>query len=93
MQGGGIEESCRWARDEPLTASEALDMLGLLANRLSENERQRRGGAIACARTYINLCRNAKGVNAQVSKSCQVRGDRENRRVDIEVSAGKAFVP
>lgn len=94
MQGGGVEDSEAWDRNQPLTADEGLNMLNDLVDRLTADELNRRLGAIDCAETYIHVCRRAGGVTAPVRpKTCLVRGDRDNRRVDIQVFAGRAFVP
>jgi hypothetical protein len=42
---------------------------------------------------FIDRCDLAGGVSAQVRRSFNVSGDRQNRRVDIEIISGIAFVP
>jgi hypothetical protein len=94
MQGGGIEDSESWDRDQPPSAAEALAMVDALVNRLPGREQNLRADAIDTARTYIERCRTVGGVSAPIApKSCVVRGDRDNRRVDIEIFTGRAFVP
>jgi hypothetical protein len=66
-------------------------LLGLQA-RLPYREYLLRLNAVAAANAFINKCEVAGGISAQVSRSFMVLGDK-NRRVDIEVISGVAFVP
>jgi hypothetical protein len=92
MQGGGINDSEAWTLTRPLEANEGRAKLLALQARLPFRERMMRLKAIADANAFIDKCEVAGGVSAQVSKSFMVSGDR-NRRVDIEVISGVAFVP
>ncbi len=92
MQGGGINDFESWAQMLPLEARHGKAMLGALRARLPSRERAMRSKAIEAANAFIDRCEAAGGIHAQVSRSFSVSGDRENRRVDIEVHSGVAFV-
>ena len=92
MQGGGINDSEAWVQSEPLPASAGRAFLSALAARLPSREYQLRQSVIQQARSFIDRCEAAGGIDHPVSRSFLIRGDR-SRRVDIEVVRGKAFVP
>jgi len=93
MQGGGINESEAWAQALPVTAADGKSMLRRLQARLPARELGMRLQAIVAANAFIDRCEVVGGVLAQVRRSFNVSGDRQNRRVDIEVISGVAFVP
>jgi hypothetical protein len=93
MQGGGINDSESWAQALPLAAVTGRAMLLLLEARLPRRERMMRANSVAAAHAYIDRCEVVGGISAQVKRSFNVSGDRANRRVDIEVISGNAFVP
>jgi hypothetical protein len=76
-----------------LSARDGKAMLIALEARLPARERITRLNAISAASAFIDRCEVAGGIHAQVSRSFLVSGDRSNRRVDIEVHSGVAFVP
>jgi hypothetical protein len=76
----------------PLTAVDGQAMLRRLQARLPPRELGMRLQAIAAASAFIDRCEVVDGVPAQVRRSFNVSGDRQNRRVDIEVISGVAFV-
>ncbi|BFI44266.1 hypothetical protein YKD1_06850 [Yersinia pseudotuberculosis] len=91
-QGSSLEESFSWAQDTPITAKDALKGLDGLESGLSKKDRQLRKTEFEKARRFIENAENNGGVDAQVSKTFQVKGT-AHERVDIEVNSGKAFVP
>jgi hypothetical protein len=93
MQGGGINDSVSRAEAVPLQASAGQAALLILANRLPATERQIRQSVIDKARAFITRCEAVGGVTCPISRSFLVRGDRQNRRVDVEVHPGEAFPP
>lgn len=93
MQGAGINDSEAWVQSEPLPASAARAFLAALTARLPTREYQLRQSVIQQARSFIDRCEAAGGIDHPVSRSFLVRGDRAARRVDIEVVRGKAIVP
>jgi hypothetical protein len=93
MQGGGLNDSESWAQASPLLAADGKAMLLSLEARLPTREHAARLNAISAAAAFIDRCEVAGGIHAQVSRSFLVSGDRANRRVDIEVHSGIAFVP
>lgn len=93
MQGGGINDSGAWAQALPLTAADGQAMLRRLQARLPPRELGMRLQTIVAAHGFIDRCEAVGGVPAQVRRSFNVSGDRQNRRVDIEVVSGVAFVP
>jgi len=78
MQGGGINASEAWAQALPLEALNGKGMLLALQARLPYRERLIRLKAIAEANAFIDKCEVVGGMNAQVRKSFNVSGDREN---------------
>jgi hypothetical protein len=92
MQGGGMNDSESWAQASPLLAADGKAMLLALEARLPARERAARLNAMSAAGAFIDRCEIAGGIRAQVSRSFLVSGDRANRRVDIEVHSGVAFV-
>ena len=93
MQGGGINDSESWAQALPVTATDGKVMLGRLRARLPPRELGVRSQAIVAATAFIDRCEAVGGIPVQVRRSFNVSGDRQNRRVDIEVISGVAFVP
>jgi hypothetical protein len=91
-QGSKLEVSFSWAQDTPITAVDALAGLDSLESGLSKKDRELRKGEFEKARKFIRDSERSGGVDAQVSKSFHVKGT-AHERVDIEVIAGKAFVP
>lgn len=89
-QGGGIEESEPWADPVPLPCENGLAKSNTLESGLPRRERQVRAVAFNSAREFMRRCEENKGTGV-TSKSYPVRDDK-NRRVDIEVRSGWAFV-
>jgi hypothetical protein len=90
-QGGGVEESESWAKDEPLTLEEGLEYLETLKNKLSKTDYEQRAKEFEKAEKFIRQAGENGGVDAQVSKTFKVKGTRDVR-IDIEVISGTAFV-
>ena len=91
-QGGGLEESESWAQDEPLKLSIALSLLEKLKNKLSPKDRKIRKKPFSKAERFVNTAGQNGGVFARLSRTFLVKGSKD-KRVDIEVLSGKAFVP
>jgi hypothetical protein len=95
-QGGGVEESIPWAQASPPTDADGYKMLVDLRNRLLPSEQRHRETAFAEARAFILRASQEGGVHAiprAVQKSFPRKPLPDNRRVDIEVRKGSAFVP
>lgn len=87
-----MNDSESWAQALPLEARDGRAMLRALQARLPNREHLLRSKAVVAANAFIDKCEIAGRISAQVSRSFNVSGDRD-RRVDIEVSSGVAFVP
>jgi hypothetical protein len=92
MQGGGLNDSESWAQALPVTAADGRALLGRLQARLAPRELAIRLPAIVAAHAFIDRCELVGGISAQVRRSFYASGDRQNRRVDVEVIRGVAFV-
>jgi hypothetical protein len=92
-QGGGIEESEAWARDQPLPAPEGHTFLDTLRDKLSPSEQAMRVEAFAESHVFIDVAAAAGGAGAGTCKSFPRRPRKDQRRVDIVVIKGLAFVP
>ena len=90
-QGGGIEESERWAQDEPLTLVEGLTLESNVRRKLTPAERAARQAAFKEARDFMARAHANGGVPSVVMQTYPVVGDLD-RRVDLEVRKGLAFV-
>ena len=90
-QGAGVEESERWAQDDPLSAGSARRLLEALELKLTPRELFLREQAFTEARQFVDRAETAGGVGVTRKSYPQVPR-RDSRRVDIEVSAGRAFV-
>jgi len=92
-QGGGVEESVPWAQDQPPTAREGHEMLNALEVRLTARESACRAEAFRQAHEYIDRAARVGGSHAPDRKSYPAPPRKDQRRVDIEVLKGIAFVP
>lgn len=92
-QGANIQASERWAQDDPLSAVDGRRLLTTLKLGLAPAEQARRAVAFVRANRYVDIMEAAGGVAAPVIKSFPVANDADERRVDLEVKAGMAFVP
>src|ERR1700752_2734423 len=90
-QGGGTEESEKWAQPEPPTMSEMLHKCDLLESKLSRAEKNERQVPLQQLRAFIRRAANYGGIG-HTKKSFKKQGS-SNIRVDIEVSKGSACVP
>ena len=90
-QGGDIEESEPWSRSDPPTVRDGLGMTDKLKNKLPSKEALIREKAFEDAKKFIERAGQCGGVDAPLSKTFLVK-QTKNKRVDIEVSKGKAFV-
>ncbi len=90
-QGGGVEESEKWALEKPPTWQEGISMLNNLEEKLSPREQENRQELFDKAEDYIKAVGEKGGVDAQVSKTFLKKGSRDVR-IDIEVILGTAFI-
>jgi hypothetical protein len=68
-------------------------MIDTLKEKLTPPEQQHREEAFGQAHVFVQRAEAKGGVDAPVSKSFPHTPRRDQRRVDIEVHAGTAFVP
>ncbi|MGV7210150.1 hypothetical protein ACLB1G_20115 [Oxalobacteraceae bacterium A2-2] len=85
-----MNDSKPWAQPGPLDHATAIGMSHALEAMASKKERQLRAAAHAASRAFMDAAHAAGGVGV-TSKTYMVKGDPE-RRVDIEVREGIAFV-
>lgn len=90
-QGDGLEESEGWNKNTPISHADGLAKKENLKGRLSRQDLSVRVDAFNKAKAFIDRARDAGGVTAEVSKTYMVKGESQ-KRVDIEVRAGEAFV-
>lgn len=90
-QGGGVEESEKWAQNQPLSLARALKLLANLIAKLTIKQYERRRTQFDKAEQYIRNAAETGGMYAKTSKSFDVEGSADER-VDIEIWAGQAFV-
>lgn len=94
-QGGGIEKSVAWARDNPPSEREMLSFCDELEDKLTDSEKRDREQPLASLRDFIRRAARAGGITASpqpFQKSFLKRGSRDIR-VDLEVQKGMACVP
>lgn len=91
-QGGGIDESESWARDAPLPACIGHELLDSLSGKLAPSERRHREKGFEQAHRYVDRAARAGGTGP-IGKSFPFPPRGDQRRVDVEVQAGLAFVP
>jgi hypothetical protein len=91
-QGGGTEKSESWARSNPPTQSEMLDLCDRLEAQLTAREQKDREQPLRQLRRFIRTAATAAGVSAPVSRSWYQRGSKDIR-IDLEVVTGMACVP
>ena len=89
-QGRGLEESEPWDEEEPLRALQAHHLLDGLRLRIPPREAAHRQEPFWKAHRFIDSAATSGGVGF-CKKSYVARGSRD-RRVDIEVQSGLAFV-
>lgn len=95
-QGGGVEESVAWARKEPPTVDDGHSFLVDLHGLLTRSEQYLREEAFERAHAYVDQAGAAGGAwatNGPIKKSFPPVPRTGQRRVDIEVQKGGAFVP
>ncbi len=90
-QGGGVEESEKWAQDEPLSLKRALILLARLIAKLATKDYKRRKNQFDKTEQFVRNAAETGGMYAKTSKSFDVEGS-EDERVDFEIWAGRAFV-
>ena len=98
-QGAGMQESEKWNQPQPLTAVDGHSLLESLREKIAPTEAAIRAGAFADAHGFIDAARIVGGAPQDnrypLKKTFRVFPDprgRRDRRVDIEVHAGRAFV-
>jgi hypothetical protein len=89
-QGHGLELSVGWDQEVALSATSAHQLVSTLEQRLLRRERKLRAGAFMKLHIWIDRAAAAGGVDAPQSKTFLAG---HGRRVDVEVNAGRAFVP
>ena len=95
-QNGDLNESSAWDQEAPLTADEGHRRLNEVYARLTDAQRRQRERALDKAHAWIDACAAGGGVEVvglPVSKPFGGPPGRRRLRIDIEVKAGKAFVP
>jgi RHS repeat-associated protein len=93
---GDLDESWPWARTArqgPPTAEEALRELNALRDGLTRSQLRALEQAFDKAERFIDRAARIGGVDAVVRNSYQNYPPVGNYRVDIEVWAGRAFIP
>jgi hypothetical protein len=91
-QGGDIEESESWTQDNPLLLSNGHQKLNILHDKLNPAEQGYRQQAFAQAGEFMERAADAGGAGSGTRKSFPQRPRRDQRRIDIEVIKGLAFV-
>ena len=83
-----------WGVASPLPADQGHGKLDELKGMLTSGQQANRSTSFSLAHMYVKRAKASGGVNARWSRSCpQNKNDSEDdRRVDIEVLAGKAFI-
>lgn len=95
VQGGNVQESRNWARMAALPAWEGREMLEELKDRIGDRNYKLRKLAFEQAHEYINYAEGIGGVTPSPFpiKKSYPQPPRGDKRVDIEVHKGCAFVP
>ena len=89
-QGGGLEKSVKWSKETPLTVGEGLALLNQLVEMLTPTEREERRTAIERQRNKMRRISQYGGVDHPQGWSEPPHAE---RRIDVEVKYGRAFVP
>ena len=89
-QGDGVEESEAWSQDEPITKSDALNLLSNLKGKLKPSDIERRKKSFEKAERMIKDAEN--GIDAVRKRSFYDDKKHRDIRVDVEILGGKAFV-
>jgi len=93
-QGNGIEDSEKWNFKNPISSKTAKIKTDILKNRHTKRQRNERIEAFEKAKKFIDISEIAGGVEVidkPISKTFMVKGSKD-KRVDIEVKKGRAFV-
>ena len=93
-QGGNIEDSEKWNFKYPISSDTAKEKTDILKSRHQKRERIERDNAFKKANFFIDISKIAGGIEVidkPISKTFMVKGSKD-KRVDIEVKKGKAFV-
>lgn len=88
-----MQESEAWNQPSPLSATDGVHLLSTLEGKLAPAERRLRDACFRQARTFVDRVRQAGGLSATYIRSFTVADDTQGRRVDVEIRAGRAFVP
>ncbi|GAC1475310.1 MAG: hypothetical protein NVSMB9_27520 [Isosphaeraceae bacterium] len=91
-QGGGVEESEPWTQDDPLLVADGQQKLVVLRDKLIPVEQAFRHGAFLDAHRFMERAADAGGARAGTKKSYPQPTRKDQRRVDIEVHKGLAFI-
>ncbi len=91
-QGENLEESEAWAKNQPITEREGLNLLEQLKNKLPEKELEIRCEVFVKAERFIEQAAENNGIDAPSNVTFRVKGY-SKERLDIEIKTGKAFVP
>jgi RHS repeat-associated protein len=94
-QGNGLEKSEPWNQSSPLTLSQGLSLLEALVLKLNPTERRERLVAIEQAKLFARRISVVGGISARDfrPKSFPNGVGRNKPRIDLEIRAGRAFVP
>lgn len=93
-QGGSIEDSENWNFKMPISKDTAKNKADILKSRHTKKEQTIRANAFVKAKNFIDVSAIAGGIEVidkPISKTFMVK-DSKDKRVDIEVKKGKAFV-
>jgi hypothetical protein len=97
VQGKDMREqkSWPWARNTPVSAAEGIERLAELEARCTKDELKQRAGAFRRARRFIAQAAAQGGVTpeAQPASFQDPKRTIPDARVDIEIRAGRAFLP
>jgi hypothetical protein len=91
-QGGGVEKSVPWNQDCPPTETAGYSMADALEAMLSRREAAERQYGFERLRRFVDNAGRVGGADAVVMISWVTPRTRDIR-VDLEIRAGKAFVP
>ena len=93
-QGGKVEDSEKWDFKLPISRETAKNKADILKDRHIKREQKIRANAFIKAKKFIDVSAIAGGIEVidkPISKTFMVKGTK-NKRVDIEVKKGKAFI-
>lgn len=87
-QGQVLEQSEKWAQDDPIYHCEAKELIEKLKKKLKKRELEIRKKAFKQCENYVDRAQKNGGINAFISISFPKN---YKERVDIEIRKGLAF--